>query len=52
MSFCAVGSREYLFVTAPISNKDHLLRQMGLTPEEVLAQLNAVGQPFGIRFGG
>ena len=33
-------------------NYQVLLQQMGRSPQEVLAQLNAVGQPFGMRFGG
>jgi hypothetical protein len=35
-----------------IGNYAGLLEQMGRSPQEVLAQLNAVGQPFGIQFGG
>ena len=37
---------------AYVDNYVGLLKEMGRSPQEVLAQLNAVGQPFGIRFGG
>jgi len=52
LKFTVATGHQHPFLQKSIDNYVALLQQMGRSPQEVLAQLNAVGQPFGIRFGG
>ncbi|MGA2605065.1 MAG: tetratricopeptide repeat protein [Verrucomicrobiia bacterium] len=52
LKFTIATGQQHPHLQDAISNYAALLQQMGRSPQEVLAQLNAVGQPFGIQFGG
>ena len=47
LKFTVATGHQHPHLQAFSGNYARLLQQMGRSPQEVLAQLNAVGQPFG-----
>jgi hypothetical protein len=52
LRFTVTAGHEHPQRRAAIGNYAVLLEQMGRDPEEVRAQLDAIAEPFGLRFGG
>ncbi len=52
LKFTVTTGHDHPHLQTGVGNYAELLEQMGRSPQDVLAQLNAVGQPFGVRFGG
>jgi len=50
LKFAVATDHQHPHLTDVVGNFAGLLKQMGRSPQEVLAELNAVGRPFGIRF--
>ena len=52
LKFTHATGHQHSHLQVGSGNYARLLSQMGRTQPEVLAQLNAVGDPFGVQFGG
>ncbi len=52
LGFTVATGHAHPHLRVAVGNYAALLEQMDRSPEEVRAQLDAVGEPFGVRFGG